>query len=260
MKRSILSLAASLAFASILGAQTSLPPISPAQQAEYAKILKSVDAQANFDTSDLSATITIVSTKPGKDQTKTEAKYFRRDKDKKFLVLLLQPQVQKGQGYLQVDDSTWFYDPESREFSFFSLKDNFGDSEARNDDFRSSSLADDYTVVQAEASTLGKLEVNILTLQAKNDKVAFPRTKVWIEKGSNLLRKTEDYSLSNRLMRTQYYPSYAQVGSRYIPTKMLFVDNLNEGEKSEMSLRDISTGNIPDNIFTKQYVERVNNR
>ena len=39
---------------------------------------------------------------------------------------------------------------------------------------------------------------------------------------------------------------------------MLFIDNLNEGEKSEITVRDISFSDIPDNVFTKTYLEQVN--
>jgi hypothetical protein len=60
-------------------------------------------------------------------------------------------------------------------------------------------------------------------------------------------------------MRTSYYPTYAKAGDNYIPTKMIFIDELIEGKKTQITISDISTKDIPDSIFTKSYVERVNN-
>jgi hypothetical protein len=43
-----------------------------------------------------------------------------------------------------------------------------------------------------------------------------------------------------------------------VPTKMLFVDNINEGERSEVTIRNISFDRIPDTVFTRSYLEQVN--
>ena len=65
-------------------------------------------------------------------------------------------------------------------------------------------------------------------------------------------------SLTERLLRTSYYPSYARSGERYIADEQLFVDALVEGKQTQITLENISTAAIPDNVFTKAYVERVN--
>jgi hypothetical protein len=68
----------------------------------------------------------------------------------------------------------------------------------------------------------------------------------------------EDYSLSDRLMRTAYYPKYMKVAERFIPSRMLFVDELKEGEKTQVTIKDASVATLPDSVFTKAYLERVN--
>jgi len=228
-----------------------------AETVDYQAILARIDAQTNFQTEDLSMSVTIVTDKPGKDRSVTKAKLFRRDRDKKFLILIDQPDAQKGEGYLQVNDNLKFYDPNTRIFSHTSLKEKFSDSQADNDDFNSSKMATDYKVVSGEEGKIGKFEVYILTLESTNDKVTYPMEKIWVTRDKNLVLKAEDYSLSKRLMRTNLYTNYQLVKGRYIPLSMLLVDNLNIGQKSQMSMADVNIGNIPDKVFTEAYVEQV---
>ena len=228
-----------------------------AQTTDYQAILARIDAQTNFLQEGLSTAVTMVTDKPGKDRSVTKARMFRRDHDKKFLILIEQPESQKGEGYLQINDNLKFYDPNTRIFSHTSLKEKFSDSQADNDDFSSSKLATDYTVTNGEAGNLGKFEVYILTLAATNDQVVYPMKKIWVTRDKNLLLKAEDYSLSQRLMRTNLYTNYQAVDGRYIPLSMLFIDNLNIGEKTQMTMSEVAVGKIPDKVFTEAYVEQV---
>jgi outer membrane lipoprotein-sorting protein len=220
-------------------------------------MLDKIDNQTNFTGQDISMTMTIVTDAPGKDRDVQKARFFRRDKDDKFLLLIEQPDVNKGQGYLKVDDNMWFYDPNTRDFSHTSIKEKMGSSQANNEDFTNSSLAKDYKVSLSEEGKLGKFEVWILTLEATNNKVTYPTEKLWVTKDQLLVLKSEDYSLSKKLMRTSLYTNYLSINQRFIPQVMIFVDNLNPGNKSQLTMSDVNLGAIPDSVFTKAYVERV---
>jgi len=60
------------------------------------------------------------------------------------------------------------------------------------------------------------------------------------------------------LLRTSYFPSYTQIGDKFIANKMIFVDGLVEGKSTTITYDNISASDIPDNVFTKAYIERVN--
>ena len=222
-------------------------------------ILTELDRLSTLEGKDLSALMTMISEDPDTGIEKTKVLQFRSDDEDKFLMLIQEPTVKKGQGYLMIDDNLWFYDPESRKFSHTSMKDQFNQSDANNSDFNSSSMADDYKVVSIEEGKLENYSVNILELEAVNNEVTYPKRKIWVTAGSvNLQIKSEDYSASGRLMRTSYYPSYTTSDDKYIATKMIFVDELIEGKKTTITISDISFKDIPDSVFTKSYVERVN--
>jgi len=225
---------------------------------DFEAILGSIDEMSNFDDTDFSATYTVVSEKPGEETSVFKARLFRRDREEKFLMLFLEPETQKGQGYLQLEDNLWFYDPESRKFSHSSFKENLQDSETKSSDFRRSSLMRDYAVEGYAEETLGRYPVYVIDLKALHGEVPYPRLKLWVRQDNNLALKIESYSLSDRLMRTGYYPNYIQVEGRLIPSRMLFVDELRVGEKSQVTIRDASVASLPDSVFTKAYLERVN--
>ncbi len=232
-------------------------PTASAQELDFEEVLQTIDMQSNFQ-GDFSATFTLESTDPKEGNETNQVRFFRRDGEDKFLLLILKPETQLGQGYLNIADGLWFYDPESRQFTYTSLSESFEGSDANNDDFGASSLAGDYDVVSSSEGTLGNFAVWILELEAANDEVTYPFRTIWVTRDNNLLLKSEDYSLTRRLLRTSFFPSYAKVGDSFIADRMIFVDALVENKTTSVTITEITTATIPDNVFTKAYVERVN--
>ena len=232
--------------------------VSGAGAADYRTVLADIDRMSSFTDSDYSCMLTVVSEKTGEQPNIQQAQMFRRDKDAKAVILILKPEVLRGQGYLQTDDNLWFYDPESRKFAHTTMKDNFQDTDAKQSDFRPQSLERHYKVTADSEGELGKFKVHILDLEASSDEAVYPRMRLWVRQDNSLLLKAENYGLSGRLMRTAYYPSYIKLGTRYTASKMLFVDELRPGEKTQVTIKDALLSPIPDSVFTKSYIERVN--
>ncbi len=231
--------------------------VSAQTSTDFEEVLKMIDKNTLF-TGDLSATVTLEQRDPEEGDELSKVKMFRRDTNDTFLMLFEKPETQLGQGYLNIEDGLWFYDPESRQFTYTSISESFGGSDARNSDFEASSLTEDYDVISSEEGKLGKFEVWILELEASNSEITYPFRKIWVSKEPNLLLKSEDYSLTKRLLRTSYFPNYAKAGDSFIASEQLYVDALVENKSTKIILEDISTAAIPDNVFTKAYVERVN--
>lgn len=221
-------------------------------------LLERIDFSLNFEDGDFSSVLTMISEDPEAGIEKRVIQQFRRDADEKFLMLFQEPVTQKGQGYLMVDDNLWFYDPESRKFSHTSMKEQFAESDANNSDFGESTVAADYVVTSVVDDSLGRFQVYVMELEARHNEVTYPRQKIWLTRDTNLVLKTEDFSANGRLMRTSYMPNYASIAGKYLATKMIFVDNLIEGKKTQITITNISVDSLPDTLFTKAYVERVN--
>jgi outer membrane lipoprotein-sorting protein len=226
---------------------------------DFQKMLAEQDAKMNFDDVDFTSTVIFTQKDPEKATTNLKVTIFRRDRQDKFLLLILEPVVQKGQGNLRVDDNLWFYDPESRKFTHTSMKESFAGTDTKNSDFGRSTVAKDYTVASFTEGKLGKYDCWILDLDGKNNEVTYPFLKLWIAKESQLRLKQQGYSLTKRLMRSSYYISWSKIGTKVFPSHQLFVDEITKGKQTESQLSNMSTDTLPEEVFTKAYLERVNN-
>jgi len=229
-----------------------------AQTVDFSKTLKTIDERSNFTGKDFSAKVKLVTEDPEKATDTKVARSFRRDRSDTFLMLFLEPENQLGQGYLKVEDNLWFYDPESRKFTHTSMKENFQGTDAKNSDFGQSSLSTDYKVAASAEGKLGAYDVWILELESVNNEVTYPFKKLSVSKKDGFLLKSEDYSLSKRLLRTSYYTSYSKLGDSYIADSVQYVYALVKGKKTKITITEASIEPLPDSVFTKAYVERVN--
>ena len=228
-------------------------------------LLVKVDSLASYFDTDFSAEYTIVQDKPGQGLSTTVAGVFRRDSIETYVIVVMQPIMNKGQGYLKQGNTLWIYDPQSRRFNTTSSADRFQNTNARNSDFTRSTLAEDYAVVAGEDTVLGRFKCRLLTLEAVTTEVTYPKMKVWISE-DGLLRKTEDYSLSGQLLRTSAIPAYHEIGGRFIPRQILFEDALRGAlmsgnfikEKTQISITKPSFGKVADSVFSKTFLETVN--
>ncbi|GHT92925.1 outer membrane lipoprotein-sorting protein [Spirochaetia bacterium] len=229
------------------------------------ELLRRADSFASYYDTDFSAEYTIVQDKPGQTRSTTVAGVFRRDSRETYVIVILQPAISRGQGYLKQDKTLWFYDPESRRFNTTSSSERFRNTNARNSDFTRSTLADDYRIVSGEDADLGRFKCRILTMEALINEATYPRMKIWIS-DDGLVRKTEDYSLSGQLMRTSVIPDYHRIGNRFVPRQILFEEALQGAlingkfvnERTLITINKPSFEKVADSTYSKTFLESVN--
>lgn len=224
---------------------------------DFIALIRQTDIRSSFYDSDMTANMTMVFVSPERGTTTRKEVIYRRDKDDAFLVMTLEPESKKGQGMLRVGNNMWLYDPTSRKFNHTTLKEQYDSSTVRNSDFRRNQRSWDYDVTSVQDGKLGKYDVWIADLKAKNDEVYFPYIRMWIDKANTVVLKVEEYSLSKKLLRTSYYTQYLQIGTSYVPTVQIFQDGLVPEKRSQVTYTNISLKSIPDDIFTKNYLERM---
>jgi outer membrane lipoprotein-sorting protein len=239
---------------------TTNPKPSDIQQfsgTDFLNLIHQTDIRSSFYDSDMTATINMVMVSPDRGTQTRKQVIYRRDKDNAFLMMTLEPESRKGQGLLLVDQNMWRYDPTSRKYTHTDLKETYENSTVRNADFKRFQRAMDYSVSTVTSGTLGKYNVWIADLKANNDEVPFPFIKIWVEKDRQIVLKQEEYSLSKKLLRTTYYTNYVQIGKSYVPTVQISQDGLIPEKRSQMTYTNISTKPIQDDVFTKNYLERM---
>jgi outer membrane lipoprotein-sorting protein len=229
-----------------------------------AELLRKVDALVSFQDTDLSAEYLIEKRDPGGAVSTTRAAMFRRDRTDQFLILILEPAIDKGKGYLKQGETLWLYDPVGKTFTFTSAKDRFQNSSARNSDFNRSAYAVDYKPLSTKRERLGKFDCTVFDLEATNNRGSFPKVRLWVS-DDNLVRKIEDSGLSGQLMRTTAVPTYQKIGDRWLPLTMVIQDNLRskkiggktEYERTTITISQPSLKALPDSVYTKEYLEFV---
>ena len=223
------------------------------------KIMESTEDILAYN-GDYSATLSLIIEKPGKPKSNLQYKIFERTHKNLMTMVQLFPEADKGVGYLRDGDNIWSYDPIGRKFSHTSIKEALGDSNVKLDDVEQNKTKwrNNYDVEAIESGKLSKFDVDIITLKAKTTEPSYAKVKYYVRKDVTLVLKEEDFSGSDRLMRTILLPKYAKVPAGYVAMQAIIRDELNVGEQTTQIVSDLTFDTLPNKIFTKAYLEGLN--
>ncbi len=259
MKTVVKSLIASLV---ILAAGREL---AQAQQPTGMDILKKMEAIEFIETD---GTLKMSFTVQRKDKSVKimEAVFYRRDADDAFLMVMTGPDTEKGNGYLRVGDNMWMYRRNSRTFQKMSRYQSIAGTQMNAADFEKRKyselfqpLADANGKELLTEETLGQAKIPVYRLEVKAlvKDLAYPKVIYFVEKETFLLMKAESYSSSGDLMMSAYFPKYHEVNGKFLPAKILVVDEFDKGNKTMTELSGVSLQPITDDVFNKAYLESL---
>jgi len=230
------------------------------EEVTKSNILENIDNASFFSQKNFSVSVEVkqVTEEAGKDNLNETFRYFSEsvNGNNKFTLIFLEPAKRKGEGFLKIDNTTWFYDPTSREFSVTHSRDRVGSGNSTTSDYESYRYAENFTVESLTESKLGAFNTWEIKLKAQKDTAPFPTIKIWVNKENYLILKKEDYSLSDKLMRTLLTPKYSKIGEYYIPSGDIIIDNLTS-VKSTRTFSNISLDKMPETVFTRAFIERA---
>jgi hypothetical protein len=214
--------------------------------------------------SDLTEKVTFTEERVNQGVHETEYLYYRRDADDSFLLAALSPEREKGNGYLRVEENMWMYRINTRTFQHISRNDRIGDTDVSAESFEKRKLTDLYAPVTDkdgneiyEEEMLGKIPVYKFEVKAIVNDVSYPKHIYWVRKDNPLLLKDDSYSLSGTLMQTAYFLKYTNIDDRFLPIKIVVVDQFEKGNKTIIDVSRISLKKVDDTIFTKAYLENL---
>ncbi len=230
-------------------------PLTAAPEANY--IMKQIESIQEM-TSDVRARVDITQTKTDQGTKKIELLYYRRDADDSFLIVMLAPESDKGNGYLRVGDNFWMYRRNTRTFQHVNRDESIGGTDAKADDFEMRKLTELYAPASGVTEEmLGKIPVYRIEIKAKVNDVDYPRKIYWVRRDNFLPLKEQSFTQSGTLMESAYYMNYTMIDGRYIPIKQLYIDEFEKGNRSLVELSGISTARLDNALFTKAYLENL---
>ena len=229
--------------------------------AELKKLVSEVDDRQR-NSGDYKSVVFIEQSEKGKVTQAFEATVFRRDEDDKWMLLFTKPKSETGKGYLRLDKNLFLYEPALGKWERRTDRSGIGGTNSRRQDFDESRLSEEYTSKFIADEKLGKFEVHHIALTAKSEAdVASPILHLWVDKESRNILKRQEKSLSDKLLRTLYYPGWDKKFSKskgadvYIPKQIRIVDEVEKGNGTTVVLRESNLDPLPANIFTKAWLE-----
>lgn len=227
-------------------------------KAEMYTIMDTVFDRNNFS-DDFTCTLSLIIEKPNEPKEAAQYKLFRRDSKDQTCLVQLAPEADKGIGYLQEKDNLWAYDPIAHQFTHSSLKRNLGNSDTKISDVnKKSEFQKAWEILSIEEGKLGKFAVYVVMAKALDKDSSYAQQKYFVRQDEHLILKIESYGASGRHMRTTLIPKYAKVNNVPLPVHQIYINELVKGEKTTQIFQDFDMTKIPDMVFTKAYLEKIN--
>ena len=172
----------------------------------------------------------------------------------KVVALFLLPASDKGRATLRLEDNMWLYMPEvGRPIRITSLQSVTG-SIFNNADILRIDYGAEYDVETAEEQK----DAFLLSLKAKTGDVAYDKLKMWVDKQLLLPVTIEAYAASGLLLKTLHFKNVKDFGAGIKRPATIETDSpLYKGYKSVMLWSGLKKASFPDEIFTLNYLPRV---
>lgn len=192
---------------------------------------------------------------PGKD---TESRKYRvlSKGNENTVVMVTEPASERGQVMLMKGRDLWVFVPNVSQPIRVPLSQRLT-GQIANGDLARANFAGDYNPKLLRTETIDGEPTYVLELSAVDRGVTYHRVVYWVRQSGFRPYKAEFYSASDRLLKTAHYRAYAPLGGRSRPTQLVMRDALREGEESVLEYRNLKTRELPDRIFTKDYLKRL---
>ena len=223
----------------------------PAAAIDGAQILQKVDR--NLEPESYESYRKLIDIQP--DGSKKESVLYTMKKGRdKVVALFLAPSSDKGRVTLRLGDNMWLYIPDvGRPIRITSLQSVTG-SVFNNADILRIDYTAEYNVEAAEEQK----DAYLLSLKAKTGEVAYDKLKMWVDKQSLLPVTIEAYAASGMLLKTLHFKDNKDFGGGIKRPATLETDSpLYKGYKSVMLWSGLKKREFPDEIFTLNYLPRV---
>ncbi len=201
------------------------------------------------------ATVAIRTTRGGRE---TDIHTYRvlSKGNENTLVMVTTPETERGQIILMKGRDLWLFLPSVSQPVRLSLAQRLT-GQVANGDIARANFSGDYVPRVAGLERVDGVEMTVLELAAIDRAVTYPRVRYWVRSRDAWPHRAEFYSLSNRLLKTCAYGEFREAGGRVRPTRLIMQDALRQDEVSVMDYADIRARSLPDKIFTKEYLKKL---
>lgn len=172
------------------------------------------------------------------------------------IVRIIEPASERGQTILMKGRDLWIFMPSVSQPIRLSLSQRLTGQVANGDIARANFTGDYHPQLLRNESIDGE-DYHVLELIGVDRSVTYQKVLLWVNQSSFRPYKAEFYSVSGRLLKTSRYENFDDILGEMRPTRIVMEDALKSGEVSILDYSDMRLRDLPDKLFTKDYLKRL---
>jgi outer membrane lipoprotein-sorting protein len=172
------------------------------------------------------------------------------------IALVTEPASDRGQALLMRGRDLWIFLPNVSQPVRLSLSQRLT-GQVANGDIARANFSGDYNPRVVRTEKIDGDDYFVLELAAVDRGVTYNKVLYWVKQSNAYPLKAEFYSLSDRLLKTARYEDFKPLAGRARPTRIVMQDALRKGEESVLEYSDMKLRELPDKMFTKDYLKRL---
>lgn len=243
-----------LPFACIIAAMTSSVCAQPNDEQLAREILEKSD-QIRFPRESFQVDVAVNTISP--DQSAQMHRYRILSKgNENSVVMTTAPASERGQILLMKGRDLWVFMPSVSQPVRISLSQRLT-GQVANGDLARANFTGDYTPRILRTDIIDGDKYWVLELMGVDRSVTYHKVLYWVRQSNFWPYRAEFYSLSDRLLKTSRYENFETVLGRLRPTRMVMEDALRKGEESTLEYSEMKLRELPDKVFTKDYLKKL---
>ncbi|MXS85039.1 outer membrane lipoprotein-sorting protein [Nitrosomonas sp. HPC101] len=172
------------------------------------------------------------------------------------IIRIIEPASERGQTILMKGRDLWIFMPSVSQPIRLALSQRLTGQVANGDIARANFTGDYHPQLLRNESIDGE-DFYVLELTGVDRSVTYQKVLLWVNQSSFRPFKAEFYSVSGRLLKTSHYENFNTILGEERPTRIIMEDALKSGEVSVLDYSDMKLRDLPDKIFTKDYLKRL---
>jgi outer membrane lipoprotein-sorting protein len=168
------------------------------------------------------------------------------------------PASEKGQVMLLKGADLWVFMPNVSQPVRLPLSQRLT-GQVANGDLARANFSGDYNAKFLKEEVVEGKKCAQLELSAARRGVTYQRVLYWVELATKRPVKVEFYTVSKRLMKTGIYGDFREMGGVLRPARLVLTDALRKGEQSVLQYSGLKKRDIPDKVFTKEFLRKLQN-
>lgn len=230
------------------------PPPTQSDEENARSIVEKAD-QVRFPAEGFQVDISIVTSQPDKQADTRKYRVLSKGNDN-TVVMVTEPASDRGQIILMKGRDLWVFMPDVSQPVRISLAQRLT-GQVANGDLARANFAGDYNPKIIRTESISGENYHVLELTAVDRSVTYQRVVYWVNQKNFWPLKSEFYSLSNRLLKKCRYENFQTMAGKVRPTRLVMEDALRSGEQSVLDYNAMKLRDLPDKIFTKDYLKKL---